>query len=213
MKGVGSMIRQMDMEHICMLMVQNMKVSGETICKMVLAGKPGMMALIMMGSTGRERSKAGEHTCGTTAQNTRECGKKTRSRAKALTSGWTEDATKETGLTIIWMEWACIAGLMGEGTKGSTKMTKNMALACTFGQMAVNILDGGTKASNMVWAFIILDRGKRPNLGCGKMERGLSGLTRRMLRSFKMERLTSESSSKSLNLGMPLKSTAATEAN
>ena len=62
---------------------------------------------------------------------------------KELILGLMAGRMRENGKKTTWTAMVSISGKMGEGTKVTTKMTRNMAKEFTHGLMANNTMDHG----------------------------------------------------------------------
>lgn len=101
----------------------------------------------------KDTSMATDLISGQMAQNMKAFGMKIELKAKASTTGMTEESTMVIGLTTTCTEKVPTPGLMEEFTKVNTTETKNTAKVSINGRMVDAMMENGKTASNTALVF------------------------------------------------------------
>ena len=86
-------------------------------------------------------------------------------------SGKTAESIMATGTITTCTGWVFMSTSMESHMRDSTKMTKKLDMAFTFGQMAESMKDGGTMGDSMVLESIRIQRNRRLSTAYGNMEK------------------------------------------
>ena len=107
--------------------------------------------------------------------------------------------SKESGTKIIWKEWVCILGRMGEFIRECIEMIKSMGMEFISGRMGAFMRDIGIGGSSMDSGFTTCRKKRRLSMGCGRMESGSSGsMNNKRKRLMKNDLITHSSLNRSI---------------
>ena len=152
LKENGSMIKPMDMEFISIKTEPGMRANGKTIFSMVKVKRFGPTTPCMMVTIMRVRSTDMVCTSGKMDQGTRVIGLRIVLKVTESINGRMADATQDPGKTIICMAKVSTLGLTVVDMRASTKWTRSMGTAFTFGLMVVFTKVTGTMENSTVRA-------------------------------------------------------------